>query len=529
MILKKPYAFLIKYFKLIHLGLVLLLCYIAYKTSSVLSFFIQYINNDYTIRNTYNLAFKYTPLFLFIVVLLVIIVLGAMYWLLFHKKKPTKLYLFLLVYYTIIFFSLFYLQGVFNSFAEVLVTAKTARAIRDFAILFLIPQFVFILIIFLRAVGFDVKKFDFKSDIKELNLSAEDAEEFELNFKFDSYKIKKNLHRISREFGYYVKENKFVVICISVVVTITLGYFIISNIHHDYDKTYHLKDKISYHNSSIIINDAIITNLDYRGNVINGKYYLVINTSIQNKNGQVYNVDYNEFKVKVGNKLLTPIISLGNKFLDFSYYYVAAVIPPNTLRNITLVYELDRADINYNMKMVLNNGTVKQKKEEIIKYIYVNLKPKIKDNVELVKSYNLNDRISLEDTYLNASEIAFQSYEIKKTYFYQKEEGVNDVVTAGLSNAWGKLTLLIVQTNLTLDNDTMYYKQYNSLSSFAENFVSVQYKIGDQIYTNLSRNVTPGNANSFIALEVPEQIKEASIIQLLITIRDKKYIVNLKS
>ena len=48
MILKKPYAFLIKNFRLIHLILTIPLIYITYKTTAVSNFFREYVSNNYS-------------------------------------------------------------------------------------------------------------------------------------------------------------------------------------------------------------------------------------------------------------------------------------------------------------------------------------------------------------------------------------------------------------------------------------------------------------------------------------------------
>ena len=44
MILRRPYAFLIKHFRLIHLILFILFAYITLKANNILSFFKEYIN-----------------------------------------------------------------------------------------------------------------------------------------------------------------------------------------------------------------------------------------------------------------------------------------------------------------------------------------------------------------------------------------------------------------------------------------------------------------------------------------------------
>ena len=47
MILKKPYAFLIKYFKVINLLISLLAGYSAYRFYKIITFFNEYINSNY--------------------------------------------------------------------------------------------------------------------------------------------------------------------------------------------------------------------------------------------------------------------------------------------------------------------------------------------------------------------------------------------------------------------------------------------------------------------------------------------------
>ena len=68
MILKKPYAFLIKHFKIIHLILSLLMIYIAYKINNILNFVKGYINNSVNP----SLSTNYIGPILFISVLVVI-------------------------------------------------------------------------------------------------------------------------------------------------------------------------------------------------------------------------------------------------------------------------------------------------------------------------------------------------------------------------------------------------------------------------------------------------------------------------
>ena len=60
MVFRRPYAFLIKYFRLIHIILFILFAYITFKANSILTFFKDYINYlkehfDYTEKYEYML------------------------------------------------------------------------------------------------------------------------------------------------------------------------------------------------------------------------------------------------------------------------------------------------------------------------------------------------------------------------------------------------------------------------------------------------------------------------------------------
>ena len=91
MILRKPLAFLIKNFKLIHFLLVLINIYLIYKTSSVLVFFNEYIRSSNVVLETSVAGTLINPyMFLSIFVMMVgsVLILTILR----AKGKPTKFY-----------------------------------------------------------------------------------------------------------------------------------------------------------------------------------------------------------------------------------------------------------------------------------------------------------------------------------------------------------------------------------------------------------------------------------------------------
>ncbi len=93
MILRKPYAFLIKHFKMIHIILFLLGCFVLYQTNGLYSMIEEYqqlmIYNE-TVNSV--LSYVSTPTILALVA--IIIISGVLIYLLYYKKKTCYFLLF---------------------------------------------------------------------------------------------------------------------------------------------------------------------------------------------------------------------------------------------------------------------------------------------------------------------------------------------------------------------------------------------------------------------------------------------------
>ena len=75
MILKKPYAFLIKHFRLIHLIMVTLATYIIIKTYNIYSFLGDYISSGSKILSSFeDVTGKYISSFLIIMVVIALLI-----------------------------------------------------------------------------------------------------------------------------------------------------------------------------------------------------------------------------------------------------------------------------------------------------------------------------------------------------------------------------------------------------------------------------------------------------------------------
>lgn len=531
MILKKPYKFLIKHFKLIHLLLFLPIIYLIIRTTNIYQFFGEYIRNHYTFSHNGNLAGSYINIFMYLAILLIVVIALVIYYLMRQKKKNTKLYIGFIVYYLILFVSLTFFHNVLSNLEIADLEAKTARAYRDISLLIIAPQYFFAFYSIFRGLGFDIKSFKFELDLKDLDIDEKDNEEFEFVLGVETYKYKRTIRRFIREFKYYVLENKFIFTCLAAIafLIITTTLYMHFNV---YNKTY--SENKSFAHSAFTINmvDSILTNMDYNGKTITkDKYYLVLKLNIANNSNVKNKLDVNNFRLQIKDGYLVPTLDRTDYFIDFAAPYHGESIKKNTSGTYNLVYELTKKQIknSYDLKILEN---IEYKVGDITAhYKILNVRPtKILDKNK-PKSYKLKEKINLNDSFLGNSSTKINSFEIKDNYIYEYKHCLNgtcrmlnDVVSAGYTTSKIKTTLLIIDVSTKLDNNVIYTKTIKTKNKFYENFFTVEY---DGVESS-TKNVTPSNLKDKIVLQAPANILEAQDLNLLITVRNNVYKVDLK-
>ena len=137
-------------------------------------------------------------------------------------------------------------------------------------------------------------------------------------------------------------------------------------------------------------------------------------------------------------------------------------------------------------------------------------------------------------TYLNNTSLTIKDVEVTNRYTYDYEVcnnlGCNTfkgLITPGFSNNTGK-ALVVLGYDLNIDPTAAYAKVSTRASTFASNFFKIRFSTDDSTYTESVKNVTPDNLKDKIVLEVNNEIMNASRIDLLVTIRNKNYVINLK-
>ena len=536
MIIKKPYAFLIRHYRLIHFILLIPMIIILISTRNILSFFRDYVAAGY-ITNEIGIVANHLNIFVYPALILNIIVFTLILLLLKSKNKKITLYIFMIIFYFILLILFIFIPGILAKYETTDIVSTTARIYRDITNFIYFSQYLIIFLIIIKGLGFDFERFKFIDILDELDLEEEDSDEFEFKIGLPNYKTKRNLRKYIRELKYYVLENKFYLsIIIGIIFLITLIFTIITIINGN--RNIKVNQLFSLNNFNVKFNSSILTNIDYNGQVIaEGKYYLAINTYVKNIGSTSKKLDTDDFWLEISkDKYKYPILDRSGKFIDIGKPYYGEKIAKNSESEYVIVYELSTEELRdtYTIKIL---DSITYKDDEIIpKYKIIDINPVRISKINEINNVNLGDKVSFSKTNLLNTTLKIDSFTITNKYIYKYDFCINDEecyqstnsVTPDTGSATGYYTLLKLNGIFILDEECTYSKYKLGSNNFFKDYVQVEYKINDVSHIARVTDKTPTNSENTYIIQVPKKVDEASEINLIITVRDIQYIYKLK-
>lgn len=527
MILKKPYAFLIKNFRIIHLVLTVLIGYLIFRTYNLYSFFNRYVDNVYATLSD-AIPSNYITVFMFLIAIIIIAFSLAMFMLMKKKDKPKNLYIGLSTYYILYFIGMILYFVLFKSMETQQLTIRNAMVIRDLTLLIVLPQIALLVFSAIRGFGFDIKKFNFSKDLKELDIHEEDNEEFEFVLGVDSYKYFRFLRRRVREFKYYILENKFM---FTVLTSLACGVFLILTILNFtvYNRVYGKNQRVNANDLTLQVNNSYITNTDYNGNEIaEGKYFLIVNITFKNESGKSTVLELKNYELLTKSGKVYPTPSRSIHFIDFGPGYSKEKILNGKTATYILVYELDKKDVEkkYTLRIIdsieYKAGTMNSKHKNI------SLKPTKYSEIEDAGQFKLQDTVEMYDSILNNSALTIDSFEFRNKVTYKYEACIRtnctdktDVVTAEVAKA---KTLLVLYGNLKIDKTSPFSKNSKTSMSFFDAFAQIKFDNKIAPVTDM----TPASMTDSYVLSVDEHVAKAKSVELIMTVRNKMYTIKIK-
>ena len=504
MILRKPYGFLIKHFKLIHLILTAIYIYLAIKVNDILRYYNEFIKGTESKLN----AIKYVNNYYLIAIIASTIICLIIYALMRYKKKPKLLYVILISLYLAVTILINYSYGGLQAIYISTLSARDLRLYRDLLRIIIVFQYISIFFTLIRGLGFDIKKFNFKEDISELNLDVTDDEEIELTVG-NTEGLKRRIRRQLRELKYYYQENKlFISTIIGIIIVITI--FILTINKKVINKEYKEGDKITTDKFSFVVLNSYLTNKSYDGSIITNSdtTFLIAKITIISKVGKT-ELNTSNMILKTSSGSYTINKRYTSFFKDIGTGYKDQII--SNQKTYLFIYAIDKNDIN--KKIQINYASDKK----------INLSPINIDESSKPSFYKLGENIDLSQTILGSGNFNINKYNINNIFAYSYEYEIN-------GKKYNSKINLISQNKTILYLDLNYLSDRNiSIYDFISNYGKIKYKINDIEYsTSPPVNKTPNSAKNSLYLEVDKQIEKASNIWIELTIRNNKYIYTLK-
>lgn len=524
MILRKPYAILIKNFKLIHAILAILMGYLFYKTNMILSFLNEYLSSVATTITNEVTSSLFGPL---VVITLILIILGSIVILALmrFKDKPIKFYIYnILIHIALAIFYYFAFYTV-KSLEVGLVDVRVLKIIHDLCVVALIIQVTGLILVVIRATGFDIKSFNFKKDLEELNITSTDNEEFELDVEVDTDKLRRLFRKKIRHFRYAYLENKLLFNILFVIVSAIICIVIYLNVGV-YNKTFKLNEAFKTNQFIFNFTDSYLTKYDYDKKEIKKDYQLVtIRLNIRTLYNQDRTLKSSQFYLDVDGRKFYHTVQYKDALFDLGASYINQIIT-NEFSPYLLVFEVPTSLSS--KKMILKYYDTDNK---IIK---INVTPTNLDKEKKVNEANITEVLSLEESPLKNTSFSISSYELspsfKLNYNYCVNQNCFDSVEylRPGTNSNSNMVLMKLSTSFTSEDKISKIKNVYDLISI---FGSIQYKINGETKTMKNRlvEVTPKRAiTGDIYLEVTSELMNADEIDILLNIRNKIYTYHLK-
>ena len=403
-----------------------------------------------------------------------------------------------------------------------LLDIRTLKLMQDFYLISLILESLCLIIVGIRATGFNIRKFDFDQDLEDLKITAEDNEEFEIDVELDTDQLKRNLRKKIRHAKYIYIENHTMIHIGILIFIACIGCIIYLNTGV-YHKRYQEGTYLSTSEFIINVKNSYITTQNYHGyEITKNKKLLVIQyqtRTINPVNKKMFRPE--RFYITIGKKKYYDTDSYKDELYDFGNRYHQEYLK-TSFQEYILIYEIPT---NSNTdKIVLNYRDINDKTIEVL------LTPKY-DNEPIVSSFSLGDTVSLQKSLFNQSSILFQSYELNETftnnYTYCVQYDCMDAIEYMRPSVSGNYpkTLLKLVGEFHLDPDSTITK-LNNFYTLLKDFGTITYEInGETKMISRFQQVKPtkGKVENTYYIEVPKELETAEHITISFKIREFIY------
>lgn len=521
MVFRKPYAFLIKNFKLMHIILTICCAYLILKTSAIISFLGDYISStdlvigQEIVSNLYSSWMFIIPvlMLLFFIVLLTVMVV---------KEKPKTFYVVNILVYFLILILFIYGRGILAEMEKEIVQPQKLKSLYDLFVYALIFQVFTSVIAAIRGFGFDIKKFDFSKDLQQLDVSEEDNEEFEISINYDFDDTKRRFKKKVRNFKYVYAEHKFIINIVIVAVILFSGFLVYKNTSISIKK-YNNNSTFTMNSCSNNVLATYLVNTDSNGVKLDTNL-LVISMNVRTNNKYNKKLVTGAYELVINGKKYHHHPEYAKELRDIGNVYANQDLDLKEYTNYLLVYDIGKSR-GKNAQLKITN-LINQD------YVLVNLKITNLTADKKVTDYKLKDEIKFDDTYLLDTSFKINDYEISDKFTLKYNYCVNEECIESIEYLVPDYFNTNVDKTILRMNYKYSSKSLNSFYKLINLYGKLEYKIDNVTKVqNVAFKEVKSNRvadKNILNLEVVKEVEKAEEIYLVFNIRNSEYRYKIK-
>lgn len=536
MIFRKPYAILIKNFKLIHTLITFCMVYLLYRGYLIYSYIQEFMQTTMlAVREDITAEFFSSWMFILpgIIIVGLLIILAVMI----KKEKPFMFYIINILIYGLTIGVYVYTYNTLDYIEINIIESKDIKLCSDILFMLLSAQSISLILTSIRAFGFDVKKFDFGKDLVELEVSEEDAEEFEVSVNVETNVIKREFNKKLRYAKYAYLENKFL-INTAVLVLLSLTFYLIYINSNIYNVNYKQGTTFRVSGFELSVTKSMITQKKYNDKIVtsNDKIYVAVELNIRafekwSKLNTALTL------LEIDGKNYYPIdLEDDNDVLDLgvTYFYESIDID---FEKIILVYEVPSSLKEEKMVFKYLNNLNESNNKDNPKYIRINLDPLHLDEKEEEIEVSIGNPLVLNEDLLGTTSITINSFEIKKEFVASYNFCVESECYKSTEYIRAPLNTIndqmILKVNASLEKDeSITFGELRTAYDVLNYYGYIVYKVGEKSYktTYGFTEVVPTkfeNKKNFY-ISISDSVNDAEEVYLYLNVRNKVYKYKIK-
>lgn len=503
--------------------------YLLFRTNLLVEFVNEYNASANLVIGGEYVSALFNPM-LFIAVILVILITVILFAVMHIKKKPLVYYIFTVVANVAVFVVYNVAIGIVRQMEYGLIDARISRGISDILLITFFVQLLNVILTFIRATGFDIKKFNFKEDLQQLEIDDTDNEEFEFEVKLDTRSIISESKRRLRFMKYIYVENRIIIDGIILLVLVGISYLIYLNLAV-YNKYYSQGKFFDTQDFTMQIESVHLTNKNAGGQLINDNYFVLLRLNVKSKFVKDLVLNTGIMELEVGDDKYYHSTKYKDNFGDIGNVYLNSKVPITESETVLLIYEIPASKKDERMYFRYINDLESTNKFKT-KYLKTRLEVEDLSEIKTQEKVKYNEDVKIDNSVMkeaviNITEIALaKSFELNyefcvtETFCYQSKEIVRPKINTNYDKA-----IMRIRGSIKL-SENFNNNSVKGLFSFLKTYANVEYDIDGREYKEqLKVQLIPANAkvSRTLFIEVNERVMKAENIRLQIGVRNNMY------